>query len=147
MNRIYRKRRFFLKSVSLITLGSFIIPNRVFAQDDSLLDSIFEGSKKLARKIFDDEDLEDLTQSETRQLQTNIANQATSLRQAANWRVPQATHFINEWSNGSGGSLKHVRMCPTCNSVAAGMAQGLPCLLYTSPSPRDRTRSRMPSSA
>ena len=26
-------------------------------------------------------------------------------------------------------------------------AQGLVCLLYTSPSPRDRTRSRMPSSA
>ena len=25
--------------------------------------------------------------------------------------------------------------------------QGKPCLLYTSPSPRDRTRSRMPSSA
>ena len=25
--------------------------------------------------------------------------------------------------------------------------QGLDCLLYTSPSPRDRTRSRMPSSA
>ena len=25
--------------------------------------------------------------------------------------------------------------------------QLLPCLLYTSPSPRDRTRSRMPSSA
>ena len=25
--------------------------------------------------------------------------------------------------------------------------QGIPCLLYTSPSPRDRTRSRMPSSA
>ena len=24
---------------------------------------------------------------------------------------------------------------------------GVPCLLYTSPSPRDRTRSRMPSSA
>ena len=24
---------------------------------------------------------------------------------------------------------------------------GAPCLLYTSPSPRDRTRSRMPSSA
>ena len=26
-------------------------------------------------------------------------------------------------------------------------AQGITCLLYTSPSPRDRTRSRMPSSA
>ena len=28
-----------------------------------------------------------------------------------------------------------------------GGAPGTPCLLYTSPSPRDRTRSRMPSSA
>ena len=28
-----------------------------------------------------------------------------------------------------------------------GMYLGVPCLLYTSPSPRDRTRSRMPSSA
>ena len=28
-----------------------------------------------------------------------------------------------------------------------GNSQGQPCLLYTSPSPRDRTRSRMPSSA
>ena len=26
-------------------------------------------------------------------------------------------------------------------------ADGITCLLYTSPSPRDRTRSRMPSSA
>ena len=25
--------------------------------------------------------------------------------------------------------------------------EAIPCLLYTSPSPRDRTRSRMPSSA
>ena len=28
-----------------------------------------------------------------------------------------------------------------------GTTTGLSCLLYTSPSPRDRTRSRMPSSA
>ena len=28
-----------------------------------------------------------------------------------------------------------------------GIADGEVCLLYTSPSPRDRTRSRMPSSA
>ena len=28
-----------------------------------------------------------------------------------------------------------------------GVGGGSPCLLYTSPSPRDRTRSRMPSSA
>ena len=31
--------------------------------------------------------------------------------------------------------------------VARMEALGCPCLLYTSPSPRDRTRSRMPSSA
>ena len=28
-----------------------------------------------------------------------------------------------------------------------GVIEGYTCLLYTSPSPRDRTRSRMPSSA
>jgi len=35
-------------------------------------------------------------------------------------------------------------------SMSSNIRQGidfLPCLLYTSPSPRDRTRSRMPSSA
>ena len=31
--------------------------------------------------------------------------------------------------------------------VTADLANSLVCLLYTSPSPRDRTRSRMPSSA
>ena len=33
------------------------------------------------------------------------------------------------------------------DDMAARQANGKPCLLYTSPSPRDRTRSRMPSSA
>ena len=32
-------------------------------------------------------------------------------------------------------------------SQVRGKAEALGCLLYTSPSPRDRTRSRMPSSA
>ena len=32
-------------------------------------------------------------------------------------------------------------------SVQTSGSTGKPCLLYTSPSPRDRTRSRMPSSA
>ena len=31
--------------------------------------------------------------------------------------------------------------------LAVGAVPGSVCLLYTSPSPRDRTRSRMPSSA
>ena len=33
------------------------------------------------------------------------------------------------------------------STLVAGVLQPLICLLYTSPSPRDRTRSRMPSSA
>ena len=37
-------------------------------------------------------------------------------------------------------SLKLIRRLPTLAQIKA-------CLLYTSPSPRDRTRSRMPSSA
>ena len=32
-------------------------------------------------------------------------------------------------------------------NLALGLEYNLTCLLYTSPSPRDRTRSRMPSSA
>ena len=34
-----------------------------------------------------------------------------------------------------------------CGVVALGLELEEACLLYTSPSPRDRTRSRMPSSA
>ena len=36
---------------------------------------------------------------------------------------------------------------PTKTGAASAVGKVLPCLLYTSPSPRDRTRSRMPSSA
>ena len=35
----------------------------------------------------------------------------------------------------------------TAESVVQPVENVAPCLLYTSPSPRDRTRSRMPSSA
>ena len=36
---------------------------------------------------------------------------------------------------------------PTGRMIGAANVEDRPCLLYTSPSPRDRTRSRMPSSA
>ena len=32
-------------------------------------------------------------------------------------------------------------------AIATNLVQGIVCLLYTSPSPRDRQKSRMPSSA
>ena len=35
----------------------------------------------------------------------------------------------------------------TCGYISAVLGTKLPCLLYTSPSPRDRQKSRMPSSA
>ena len=38
-----------------------------------------------------------------------------------------------------------LKVCPDLDTVMYTLGDG--CLLYTSPSPRDRTRSRMPSSA
>ena len=56
---------------------------------------------------------------------------------------------INEETDGSGDGI--TRVAP---SILAAVAEaemyfgfGIPCLLYTSPSPRDATLSRMPSSA
>ena len=47
-----------------------------------------------------------------------------------------------------GGRFGDVLAGATVIDAFAGTgALGLDCLLYTSPSPRDRTRSRMPSSA
>ena len=43
-------------------------------------------------------------------------------------------------------ALHHTVSSGNVNGVVNWWLQG-PCLLYTSPSPRDRTRSRMPSSA
>ena len=37
--------------------------------------------------------------------------------------------------------------CGTIGRIRAMMAKDYPCLLYTSPSPRDMWTSRMPSSA
>ena len=39
------------------------------------------------------------------------------------------------------------RVVQHLSNVEVKTFEGLACLLYTSPSPRDRTRSRMPSSA
>src|SRR5664280_1306372 len=47
---------------------------------------------------------------------------------------------------GKGGVIKTIAGCLNPR-ICRIVALGIPCLLYTSPSPRDRTRSRMPSSA
>ena len=45
------------------------------------------------------------------------------------------------------GIIKDVIEMPTMTDGKKNKRQVNGCLLYTSPSPRDRTRSRMPSSA
>ena len=46
-------------------------------------------------------------------------------------------------------SKDHLLACPSCKTSIAGICLevAIPCLLYTSPSPRDGLLSRMPSSA
>ena len=64
------------------------------------------------------------------------------------WRIlPYVTRY---WERALGGLLANIgaRIFDLIPFIAIGMAADYyNCLLYTSPSPRDRTRSRMPSSA
>ena len=48
--------------------------------------------------------------------------------------------FVSQWAG-------HLEMLKDYRVFGTGLFLSLICLLYTSPSPRDRTRSRMPSSA
>ena len=45
------------------------------------------------------------------------------------------------------GDLQHCKIFVSVFGSDSDKEQAMACLLYTSPSPRDRTRSRMPSSA
>ena len=62
------------------------------------------------------------------------------------------TMTIKQWLDGHGGLSRLNRMPTVCiykgrELMRSEYDQPIDCLLYTSPSPRDRTRSRMPSSA
>ena len=58
------------------------------------------------------------------------------------------TPFLDQFIQESTCLDQHYTSSPVCNPSRASLLTGrYPCLLYTSPSPRDRTRSRMPSSA
>ena len=49
--------------------------------------------------------------------------------------------------DGSETPLNLDKIHKVVEEACEGLGSGVSCLLYTSPSPRDRTRSRMPSSA
>ena len=57
----------------------------------------------------------------------------------------EASQWLGRWFDMAFDALKQVRADDA--SVDASEPQLWPCLLYTSPSPRDATLSRMPSSA
>ena len=58
-----------------------------------------------------------------------------------------ALNFVKDGMNKDELLAKHGHVLGL-NDISVDMKEGaITCLLYTSPSPRDRTRSRMPSSA
>ena len=60
--------------------------------------------------------------------------------------LPKALKYMVK--NEEGGEGEVTSFGALCTALSATVGTGnIVCLLYTSPSPRDRTRSRMPSSA
>ena len=55
--------------------------------------------------------------------------------------------FLNKLFGGGPKPIKPPAVLGESANKARGRAQRYDCLLYTSPSPRDRQKSRMPSSA
>ena len=59
----------------------------------------------------------------------------------------ECIQIIRELTASSDAKICLTGILPTLRKFDLEMHNLTPCLLYTSPSPRDRTRSRMPSSA
>jgi len=117
----------------------------------SINDIIQEGSAGLTKAV-DRLDWETLEQSEDveKTLKSFLSKRIKgAIRRAidknrGDIRIPE--HKLNEIRKDNGKDQKMVAMF--FNSIFLSIdAQPTDCLLYTSPSPRDRTRSRMPSSA
>ena len=70
---------------------------------------------------------------------TDIINGTTQEIQAEEWNIKDQILNIVELLDSPGFDF--------CNIKSPDKVYSYICLLYTSPSPRDRTRSRMPSSA
>ena len=64
---------------------------------------------------------------------------------SSKYSCPVCSHAVTELTPRLFSFNSPQGACTTCDGL--GGDQFIDCLLYTSPSPRDRTRSRMPSSA
>ena len=61
--------------------------------------------------------------------------------------IKNASGFLNESEETASKAVKGTYSVLLASVIDKGSTEKGACLLYTSPSPRDRTRSRMPSSA
>ena len=71
----------------------------------------------------------------------------TELRHETNWDLNDQNRSMHGRIDIVEQTCEQVTVMQIHDDANAGPGPNKPCLLYTSPSPRDRTRSRMPSSA
>ena len=102
------------------------ISNRALGWAD-LLDNLFAEDRGPARSYAQLIDTSGVIQAKTRNIRVRLPVSDQALE-----RAEAGLETFENFRLNSGVMLRQVT---------------LPCLLYTSPSPRDRTRSRMPSSA
>ena len=82
----------------------------------------------------------DFYQSLAKQAEGLISNEKNAIANMANLSALLFTSLDDvNWAG--------FYLIDTPDELVLGPFQGNPCLLYTSPSPRDRQKSRMPSSA
>ena len=99
--------------------------------------------QQLIRNMYHDKDAARGVEGTFMWLTEEIGELATALRSGS--PEEQALEFADvlAWL----ATIANVVDVDLEQAIAIKYGQGCPCLLYTSPSPRDRTRSRMPSSA
>ena len=106
--------------------------------DPALVDSLLQQLIPVLQRLSDDEGLSQAYNEYGCELRKRGHEESRTARQyeaAAGGRQTSPSRYYNlTWTQ-------------TLNSTTVFTAKANGCLLYTSPSPRDRTRSRMPSSA
>ena len=129
------------KIFAKVLVAKFSVSQEIWGEAKSILETIKES--EMPKEGF--EILAEIASS-----QNNTNDVRTYLKQAANTKV--GFGYLCK-SCGYDNGINDI-LCPSCNDVGTiswgnnyNQRQPSTCLLYTSPSPRDRTRSRMPSSA